>query len=57
MSSQDSSIGIATGWGLDGRGSFSGKGKEIFRTSQRPDRIWGHPHSFQKYRGGGVLRG
>jgi hypothetical protein len=35
-----SSVGITTGYGLDGPGSNSGGG-EIFRT--RPDRPWGPP--------------
>jgi hypothetical protein len=35
-----SSVGIATGYGLDGPGSNPGGG-EIFRT--RPDRPWGPP--------------
>ena len=37
---RDSSVGIATGYGLDGPGSNRGGG-EIFRT--RPDRSWGPP--------------
>jgi len=37
-----SAVGIATGYGLDGRGSNPGGG-EIFRTC--PDRPWG-PRSF-----------
>jgi hypothetical protein len=28
--SRDSSVGIATGYGLDGRGSIPGKGKKFF---------------------------
>ena len=35
---RDSSVGIATRYGLDGLGSYPGGG-EIFRT--RPDRPWG----------------
>jgi hypothetical protein len=30
VESRDSSVGIATGYGPDGRGSISGKGEEIF---------------------------
>jgi hypothetical protein len=41
--SRDSSVGIATGYGLDGRGSISGKDKRFFYTSQRPDRPWDPP--------------
>ena len=37
---RDSSVGIATRYGLDGPGSNPGGG-EIFRT--RPDRPWGPP--------------
>jgi hypothetical protein len=37
---RDSSVGIATRYGLDGPGTNSGDG-EIFRT--RPDRRWGPP--------------
>jgi hypothetical protein len=40
MGDRDSSVGIATGYGLDGPGIESGRG-EIFRT--RPDRPWGPP--------------
>ena len=36
-----SSVGIATGYGLDGPGSISGGG-EIFRTC--PNRLWGPPN-------------
>ena len=36
-----SSVGIATGYGLDGPGSNPGGGSEIFRTC--PDRPWGPP--------------
>ena len=38
---RDSSVGIATGYGLDGPGIESRQG-EIFRTS--PDRPWGPPN-------------
>jgi hypothetical protein len=34
------SVGIATGFGLDGRGSISGEDK-IFFSPQCPDRFWG----------------
>jgi len=45
---RDSSVGIATGYGLDGPGSNPGKG-EIFRTS--PDRPLGPPSlSYNGYR-------
>jgi hypothetical protein len=41
--SRDSVVGIATGYGLDGRGvggRVSG-GSRIFSSPRRPDRIWG----------------
>ena len=40
MCGPGSSVGIATGYGLDGPGIESGRG-EIFRTC--PDRPWGPP--------------
>jgi hypothetical protein len=36
-----SSVGIATGYGLDGRGSISDRGKGFVSTAQRPDLFWG----------------
>jgi hypothetical protein len=47
-----SSVGIATGYGLDGPESNPGGGK-IFRT--RPDRPWGPPSLL--YNGYGVFPG
>jgi hypothetical protein len=41
-----SSVGMATGYGLNGRGSNSGRGKRSGSTLQRPDRLWGHPASY-----------
>jgi hypothetical protein len=41
--SRDSSVGTATGYGLDGWGSISSRGKRFFSTPQRPDRLWGPP--------------
>ena len=38
---RDSSVGIATRYGLDGPGIESRRGGEIFRT--RPDLLWGPP--------------
>jgi hypothetical protein len=35
--SRDSSVGIATGYWLDGQGSIPGRGKRFFSTPQRPD--------------------
>jgi hypothetical protein len=39
---QDSSVGIATGYGLDGRGSILGRGK-IISPFHSLDRLWVHP--------------
>jgi hypothetical protein len=36
--SRDSSVGIATGYGIDGPGSIPG-GERIFSSPQRPDRF------------------
>jgi hypothetical protein len=36
-----SSVGVATGYELDGWGSIRGRGKSFFFTPQRPDRFWG----------------
>jgi hypothetical protein len=41
--SWDSSVGIATGYGPDGRGSISGRGKKFSSTPHRPDWLWGPP--------------
>ena len=49
---RDSSVGIATRYGLDGPGSNLGRG-EIFRN--RPDRPWGPPSLL--YRGCRVIPG
>jgi hypothetical protein len=40
---RDSSVGIATGYELDCRGSIPGRGKRFFSPPQRPDRLWGPP--------------
>jgi hypothetical protein len=37
------SVGVATGYGLDGRGSIPGRSKRHFSSPQRPDRLWGPP--------------
>jgi hypothetical protein len=39
----DSSVGIGTGYGVDGRGSIPGKGKRFVSSPQCPDRLWGPP--------------
>jgi hypothetical protein len=41
MLSRDSSVGIATGYWLDGQGSIFGRGKIFFFTPHGPDRLWG----------------
>jgi hypothetical protein len=41
--SQDSSVGIATGYGLDGPGSIPRSGR-YFISPQRPERLWGLPN-------------
>jgi hypothetical protein len=42
IKSRDSSVGLATGHGLDGRGSIPGAVRRFF-SSQRPDRLWDPP--------------
>jgi hypothetical protein len=37
---RDSSIGIATGYGLDGRGSIPDRRKRLFSILQHPDQLW-----------------
>jgi hypothetical protein len=54
--SRDSSVGIGTGYGLDGREGSVGVrvpvGSRIFSSSQRPDRFWGPPNLLSNgYRG------
>jgi hypothetical protein len=38
--SLESSVGIATGYGLDGRGLIPGRGKRFFSIPQRSDCLW-----------------
>jgi hypothetical protein len=38
---QDSSVSITRGCGMDGRGSISWRCRRFFSTPQRPDRLWG----------------
>jgi hypothetical protein len=40
---RDSSVGIATGYGLDGLGSIPGMSKRFLSPSRRPDRLWTPP--------------
>jgi hypothetical protein len=39
----DSSVGIATGYGLDGPGAVPG-GARFFSSPQCPDQLWGPPN-------------
>jgi hypothetical protein len=49
--SRDSSVGIAMGYGLDGRGSIPSRRKRFLPT-QRPERLWGPPSFLSNgYRG------
>jgi hypothetical protein len=45
LRSRDSSVGTATGYGLDDRGIGVGVpvGSRIFSSPRRPDRLWGPP--------------
>jgi hypothetical protein len=46
------SVGIATSYELDGRGSIPGKGKRFFSTPQLSDRLLGVPSLLQNCVGG-----
>jgi hypothetical protein len=39
----NSSVSMATGYGLEGRSWFPGRRKRFFSPPQRPDRLWGPP--------------
>jgi hypothetical protein len=39
---RDSSVGIETGYGLDGQSSIPAEVR-FFSSPQRPDRLWGQP--------------
>jgi hypothetical protein len=39
-SSRDNSVSTATGYGLDGWGSIPSRGKKLFSSPQRRDRLW-----------------
>jgi hypothetical protein len=41
--SSDISVGIATGYGMDGRSSITGRDKILFSPLQRPDLLFGPP--------------
>jgi hypothetical protein len=53
-----SSVGIETGYGLDGRGSIPDRGKRfVFSTPQRPDRLrspLGTGRSFREFKEAGT---
>jgi hypothetical protein len=55
--SRDSSVGIATGYGLDerGGGSSSPGSVKMFTSPYRPDRLWGPPISYKMGTGGSSL--
>jgi hypothetical protein len=46
LGSRDSSVGIATGYRLDGQGYIPGREKKSFSTPQHPDWFWAHPASY-----------
>jgi hypothetical protein len=48
----DSSDCIATGYGLDGRVSFPGRGKRFCSSPHSPERFWGHSGSRPEGTGG-----
>jgi hypothetical protein len=50
--SQDSSVGLTAGYGLDDRGSIFGRGQRFFLSPQRPDQFWDPSNLLQSgYRG------
>jgi hypothetical protein len=53
IGSQDSAVGTATGYGLDGRGVGVRilAGSRIFSSPRRPDQFWGSPGLSNGYRG------
>jgi hypothetical protein len=52
LRNRDSSVGIATDYGLDGRGLIPDRGKRVLFSLQRPDRLWGPPSLLSNvYRG------
>jgi hypothetical protein len=55
--SRDSSVGISTGYGMDGWGSILESGKRFFSILQRPDSIWGSPNLLSNTRIGAHSQG
>jgi hypothetical protein len=53
----DSSVGIATGYGLDGRGSIPCRAKRFFSSPQLPDSLWGPLSLISSAPGGSFTRG
>jgi hypothetical protein len=52
MAIRDNSIGIATAYRLDGRGSILGREKRHFSSPQHPNPLWGQPNfPISRYRG------
>jgi hypothetical protein len=50
--SRDSSVGMVTGYGVDGRGSIPGSGKRYFSSAACLDRLWGPPsRMYNEYNG------
>jgi hypothetical protein len=54
---RDSSIIVATGYGLDGQGLIPGRGKRFLCTPQCSDRLWGHPACYPMGTGGSFCGG
>jgi hypothetical protein len=57
MSSPDSSVGIATAYGLGGQGSIPGKGKSFFLLHNVRTGSEAHPASYPMGTGGSLRRG
>jgi hypothetical protein len=52
IGSRDSSVCIATGYGLEGRDSIPGRGKRFFPSPQGQERLWSPPSALTNgYRG------
>jgi hypothetical protein len=43
-----SSVGVATGYMVEGQGSIPGRRKRFFLVSERPHRLWAHLTLYQK---------